>query len=353
MSKNQITHAEMILRAISEFRKQGIITFSRDEIRTSLGINSEDWSASFNPIIQGMRVDQPGGAPPVKERYQNVFSRIRRGVYKLTDYGVTLVDELNSQSVPLAPSILSVISTAEITNKQNLNQSHKTYMSRSDQAGIYAGKVELILCNAESFHTAYYRSEVFGKPCLYFHLQALKTRHDPTSVKHLEYVYATLIAWGMNRLGKGGSKMKDFDTFSTSIQRLRNYILKAQTFNISNLDEERWSILEIIFRGIQVMDSNASLVGNSKVMHHLLPDVIPPIDRTYTLSYLFGNKTIQNDLDSEWQIMKEVTERFFLPIASDNKFRRLADSWMCRADEYTWDTSLLKVIDNLVVGSKK
>jgi hypothetical protein len=38
----------------------------------------------------------------------------------------------------------------------------------------------------------------------------------------------------------------------------------------------------------------------------MLPRIVPPIDREYTLWYLFGNKTIKNDLEGEWELMKIV-----------------------------------------------
>jgi hypothetical protein len=38
----------------------------------------------------------------------------------------------------------------------------------------------------------------------------------------------------------------------------------------------------------RIMESNSILVGSSKVLHHSLPDLFPPIDRAYTLDFL-GN----------------------------------------------------------------
>jgi hypothetical protein len=119
------------------------------------------------------------------------------------------------------------------------------------------------------------------------------------------------------------------------------------------MSEIKWAVLKEIFCGVQVMASGTSLVGNSKVMHHMLPNVIPPIDREYTLRFLHGNTTIRNDLETEWLIMKEIISRFFIPVASDTTFYSKAEQWMKRNEVYPWDTSVLKVVDNLVIGSKK
>ena len=78
------------------------------------------------------------------------------------------------------------------------------------------------------------------------------------------------------------------------------------------------------------MASGASLVGNSKVMHYMLPNAIPPIDREYTLRFLRGNTTIRNDLEVEWLTMKEIISQFFVPVASDTTFYSKAEQWMKR-----------------------
>jgi hypothetical protein len=217
----------------------------------------------------------------------------------------------------------------------------------------YPGKVQIILQNADTYHQAYYREENFGDPCLYFHQRALETRQSPSSVEHLECIYATLVAWGMHRLGRGGPKMKGFEVFSKSIIQLEEEIIKAQKYDYRDMNKEKWSGLEKIFMGIQIMASGTSLVGNSKVMHHMLPNIVPPIDRNYTLTFLHGNTNIFNDKTLEWQLMKEVITEFFIPVASDNEFQLRAGDWMRRNKEFPWDTSILKIVDNLIIGARK
>jgi hypothetical protein len=217
----------------------------------------------------------------------------------------------------------------------------------------YESKVREILANAEKYHDAYYRAETFRGPSLYFHQRALATRNPPVSFTHLEYVYATLASWGMHRMGKGGSKMQSFDTFFQSIKSLNDKITEAQSFDFHEITDKDWAALKVIFQGVRVMASGTTIVGNSKVMHHLLPNVVPPIDREYTLWFLRGNTTIKNDLETEWFLLKEIISEFFIPVASDREFYSKAGRWMARSEDYPWDTSVFKVIDNLVIGSKK
>ena len=101
------------------------------------------------------------------------------------------------------------------------------------------------------------------------------------------------------------------------------------------------------------MASRTSLVGNSKVMHQMLPNIVPPIDRSYTLRYLRGHTNVKNDLNYEWQLMKDIISNFFIPVASDKKLDAKAGEWMAAKDKYPWDTSLFKIVDNLLIGSMK
>jgi hypothetical protein len=104
---------------------------------------------------------------------------------------------------------------------------------------------------------------------------------------------------------------------------------------------------------INIMASGTTIVGNSKVMAHLFPDIVPPIDREYTLKFLTGNTNIKNDLFHEWRLMQEIISDFFIPVAVNQDFNSLAQGWISNQSQYPWDTSVLKVIDNLVIGMRK
>jgi hypothetical protein len=154
-------------------------------------------------------------------------------------------------------------------------------------------------------------------------------------------------------MGKGGSKMQRFDVFRRSIEPLQSRLVEAQRFDFREMNVQKWTLIKEIFQGLKVMASGTSLVGNSKVMHHMLPNIVPPIDREYTLWYLLGNKNLKNNLDGEWYLMKEIIANFFIPVVSDHEFGLIANGWIARKDDFPWDTSCLKIVDNLIIGSKK
>jgi hypothetical protein len=218
----------------------------------------------------------------------------------------------------------------------------------------YREKARDIIANADVYHAAYYKAETFSGPSLYFHRRALSTRFPPGDKIHLEYIYATLASWGMHRMGKGGSKMQDFSVFSRSIGLLLPKIAEVQQYDLREMKDDNWAVIKEIFQRIRVMASATSLVGNSKIMHHMMPNMVPPIDRQYTLTYLHGNTNIKNDLEYEWQVMKDIIAEFFVPVVLNDQFSNRAETWISKKDDsFPWDTSPLKVVDNLIIGSRK
>lgn len=218
---------------------------------------------------------------------------------------------------------------------------------------MFSNQVNDILSNASKYHDAYYESETFSGPSLYFHRQSIASICSSDWEQYLEYIFATLSAWGMHRMGKGGSKMNEFETFIKSVTFLKKEILLARSLNYKNLNAREWETIRHIFYGINVMASKTSLVGNSKVMAHLLPNLVPPIDRRYTLKYLYNNTNIKNDLAKEWSKMKCILSEFFYPLVCDVSLEKKLIMWNTSQDKYRWDTSPLKIIDNLIIGSFK
>jgi hypothetical protein len=89
-----MTHAERILRAVGALTRQGRQAFARVVVRDAGGVDRAEWAQSVGPVFQAMRVDHPGGAPPIGERWRGAFRRVARGRYELTTRGRALLREL-------------------------------------------------------------------------------------------------------------------------------------------------------------------------------------------------------------------------------------------------------------------
>lgn len=215
---------------------------------------------------------------------------------------------------------------------------------------MFEHRREQVLQALDAAHTAYHQDAVFGGPSLYFHVRALEAGKDGDSRRFAECVYALLTAWGMHRMGRGGSKMTEFERFQDSLEPLWPAVLSLQQAAPENLDESGWQDLSKIFRGIHCMETKTSLVGNSKVMAHALPNLIPPVDREYTLKFLFGTGHIRNDKEREWKKLQTILRGFFYPLLQSESFNSRATEWTQKIDHFRWDTSPLKIADNLVIG---
>lgn len=142
----------------------------------------------------------------------------------------------------------------------------------------------------------------FNGPSLYFHQKALECQQTEfLSNRHIEYVYATLVAWGMHRMGPTGAKMPNFDEFKESIiahkdklEELRGKRIEYITRNeIDSIIES----LSIICFSIKGSTSNSHLVSGSKTLAHILPNLVCPMDRQYTLRFFkFRSKDTENDI---------------------------------------------------------
>ena len=100
-----MTHAEEIVGAVAVLIKhRGQRTFTRRQVRDEAGVCPEKWNSSYNPTFQGMREDDPGGAPRPAARLQGLFRRVGYGVYELTDRGRAVVGALGLSATATRPS---------------------------------------------------------------------------------------------------------------------------------------------------------------------------------------------------------------------------------------------------------
>lgn len=202
-------------------------------------------------------------------------------------------------------------------------------------------------------HEAYYQDGIFGGPSLYFHVQSLDAARNRQCDRFIECTYAMLASWGMHRMGSGGSKMREFEDFQSSMHKVWPLAAGLQDKQPGKLTEDEWSQLRTMFCEIRCMATATSLVGNSKVLAHLLPNLVPPVDREYTLMFLFGKKQIVNDMDREWQNLRQVLQGFFHPVVQNPVFQEKAERWLAQQERFRWDTSALKIVDNLVIALKQ
>jgi len=150
--------------------------------------------------------------------------------------------------------------------------------------------------------------------------------------------------------GRSGPQLYEFDKFAASLRTVWPLITRLQEALPPQLVDKHWADLAAVFSGIDAMASRTSLVGTSKVMAHALPRLVAPVDRRYTMRFLFGSEQIRDDKPTEWATLRRCLQDFFYPVAASPKFIAKAEAWMKQSGAFRWDTSPLKVVDNLLVG---
>lgn len=153
----------------------------------------------------------------------------------------------------------------------------------------------------------------------------------------IDALRATLAAWG---IGIRGSKLADRERFADELGKRAESLRALEGVPIITADSvHREAVWELVL-SLDVVDNEARIVALTKTLHHLLPDLVIPIDRAYTGALLgwhipeFQNRQ-QEIFESGWQLASAVARAVDL-------------------EQYVgsgpWHTSVTKVIDNAVVG---
>lgn len=202
----------------------------------------------------------------------------------------------------------------------------------------------------------------FGGPSLYFHDECIKEcRNKFLSNRHIELIYATLTSWGMHRMGPTKTKMTDFQTFQDSINRNKETLVNLQNVKLyeiedGNLNGILTQQLMNVFFDLKVSVSNSILVANSKTLHHILPDLIPPIDRQYTIRFFYDdieNYFYNNGRFKTVNISEHPEIQFSMLVDIATLFRCFITEHLLPnhfvITDHNFDTSFNKVVDNLIV----
>jgi hypothetical protein len=160
-------------------------------------------------------------------------------------------------------------------------------------------------------------------------------------------LYSTLEAWNMDQRG---AKLNEFEIVKESIQQHEPYLIhlyKNRLDSIDSLQDEKGQKiirdLEFVFCHLQIMKSRRRIVGVSKAMHFLLPDLVMPIDSTYTMPYFYGTNKYRDKAEKEFQTFLDIftkTHRIIKNLKLTNN----------DVDGEKWNTSVPKLIDNAIIG---
>lgn len=191
----------------------------------------------------------------------------------------------------------------------------------------------------------------FVGPSNYFYQKALAKRLSHSSIESLlqddlffDWLYATLTAWGLHRMGPGNAKLRDIQELRASFREQANAIEKLAPLTITSLkpqDTERtaneiWDVLS----SLRISIAEAQIVANSKALHVVLHNLLPPIDREYTFRFFYDRNNLSVvEKDAFVEMYVE-----FCGLATRN-----TQEIVSRIGK-GWHTSESKIIDNAIIG---
>jgi hypothetical protein len=213
------------------------------------------------------------------------------------------------------------------------------------------GRVSELLGGFEKYVGVFAASARFTGPSGYFHRKALARRALHPTVAALveddaffDALYATLTAWGLHRMGPGNTKLRDLGEIRDSVRVQVDTLDKLAVLNITTVSEAEtasvidrvWSVLT----ALRVSVAAAQIVANSKALHHLLPALVPPMDREYTYRFFYDRTMLS--IDERTAFSEMFTRMLGVARANGSVIRSAVDA--------VWNTGPAKVVDNAIVG---
>ena len=166
----------------------------------------------------------------------------------------------------------------------------------------------------------------------------------------IDMLWATLDAWNMNSRSAKLADIEDFKKKLIDNTEVTEAIESLKKYSIEDLSEKNdkskgiFEQLKTLFNMLKLTDTDTKLVTFSKTMHFLLPNLIVPIDRKYTLKFFELN--INNAKDEEFDHFTNIESTFGLFASEVN-----LDDFVSKNSK--WCKYKTKIIDNIIIGYVK
>jgi hypothetical protein len=213
-------------------------------------------------------------------------------------------------------------------------------------------RIEKLIQDFDRYVRWYDRYTPFNKPDqLSFHVTTIRRRRElgsaalaATDSQFCRSLYRTLQSWG---IGQRMSRLIAYDAFAERIasrakefSNFDRFAIDDPTLDIDRTAEEVWLLID----SLKIVENISKLVPSTKALHHLLPDLVAPVDREYTQTF-FGlhNPEFQGQYGSQKPVFIQTFTTFSL-IAREVTLGRYVGTGE------PWRTSKSKVIDNALVG---
>jgi len=202
------------------------------------------------------------------------------------------------------------------------------------------------------------RTALFTGPSIYFHKRTLQRLHSVgldgvlsgRETEFYELLYATLSSWGMHRMGTRGAKLVGFDDFRGSILDNASAIVELRDLSLRELDETSADNvaqrLADLMQALRISGTGTRMIAFSKALHHLLPSLVPPMDREYTLWFFYAPRDLTSGIDDCFADVFRACAK----VAAANRHILLGlVSGHDDLSSLVFDSSETKLVDNAIV----
>lgn len=308
--------AEQLHAKTGYFRMKEIVT----EVQR---LDSSRVRTSIQPVVQGMTSNaKKGPSSPCGKP----LHRVDHGIYTLFSEVLEVQPRATRKPHPFVQSGVSLSKT------QGANEVERRIAGVIDE---FASCLE-----------TYDHQGPFDRPRQYSqHRATIDRRRSFASVRDaiedevfLEDFRQTLHEWGIGKrasrlvsLPEFGDRLSDCSEAISDFEHLR---LDDPELDISLTATRLWQLIE----RLGVVQNVSLIVPGTKTLHHLLPDLVPPMDRAWTGSFF------------RWSMGAPRYERstFIRTFSSFAKIAQAADPSFYVGEG--WRTSLTKILDNAVIG---
>ncbi|MDQ3662750.1 MAG: hypothetical protein M3454_17195 [Actinomycetota bacterium] len=313
---------ELLQEAADRLARQGGSPFTRQELIQEVQRNHpERGSGSLGPILQALTLNAQGGPSSAGGA---LFFRVGRGLYERFEAARHSGLEIPAEERAYGRS-------------RRQSERHRILQDRMR---------ELIEDFPDYLHSYDQRVPFVRSGQWSSHDETIRRRRELGSVTaalqdeaFLRSLYETLKKWG---IGKRASRLVPLEAFSSALRErtadvavLERSSLEDPTLDVDGILGQLWSLINTM----PIVENKAKVVAGTKTLHHLLPDLVPPMDRDWTGDFFIWSL---NDFQNRQRAIFEEGFRSFVHIA-----RHVHPSQYVGTG---WRTGPAKILDNAIIG---
>lgn len=348
---------QLLLDAGRGLTARGTTEFTRAELIAAVQLMDPDRDpSSIGPILQGMTANAPGGP---RSACGEVFRRVDRGVYTLVSPGGARARRSTRAGGAAGPAVSTWParpgSAAADVPGGRVSGPTRVERSWGPLPGPRAGpsskrsrieaRLEMLVAGFDGYVADYDRRVPFTRSGQYeLHRATIDRRRAHGTLAHaladdrfVRLLHDTLRAWG---IGKRGSRLVPVPELAAALRAHSAPLVALDGLELEKLGAtaepvgtEVWELI----RTLPIVANVSRVVPGTKTLHHLLPDLVPPMDRAYTGRFF------------EWTDLQVRQRQAFLGAWQDLA-RVAARTCPSRLVGRGWRTSAAKVVDNAVVA---